>query len=160
MTGEIVTAANMNTHVRDNMAHVYGVWQSWSPSLTAITIGDGTQVARYCQIGRQVFFQFRITLGATTSLTGNWGFSLPVAAYDRMVVPGYYWDASASDYYAFMFHNADSTGTTGSVAYAYRIFNYTTASAASTRLKEADGSSPVAEAVNDVIYCSGFYEAG
>lgn len=56
------------------------VWQDWTPTLTNITLGNGTLVARYIQIGKTVSFTISFTLG-TTSTVGTVGtFTLPVTA--------------------------------------------------------------------------------
>ena len=52
-------------------------WQSWSPTWTNLTVGNGTVVANYVQIGKTVHFRLRITWGSTTSASGNVGFSPP-----------------------------------------------------------------------------------
>lgn len=44
------------------------VWQSWAPTFTGITLGNGTVVARYNQTGKTVNFRILITFGSTTTL--------------------------------------------------------------------------------------------
>lgn len=55
------------------------VWQSYTPSTSGLTIGNGTLAGEYCQIGKTVFFRLRFTLGSTSAVTGNVTCSLPVA---------------------------------------------------------------------------------
>jgi hypothetical protein len=52
-------------------------WISWTPTLSNITLGNGTLVARYQQIGKTVNFYFVFQLGSTSAITGAAGFSLP-----------------------------------------------------------------------------------
>jgi hypothetical protein len=53
-------------------------WQSWTPTWTNLTIGNGTLVAKYCQIGKVVFFQLSLIFGNTTAIGSNAvQFSLP-----------------------------------------------------------------------------------
>lgn len=54
--------------------------QSWTPTFTNFTIGNGTRTSTYTQIGKQVFFRIEVTLGSTSSVSGTITFSLPVTA--------------------------------------------------------------------------------
>lgn len=58
-------------------------WTSWTPTLTNITIGNGTLVCKYTQIGKLITCRFSLVFGSTTSISGAAVFSLPVtrAAY-------------------------------------------------------------------------------
>ena len=53
-------------------------WQAWTPSLTNITLGNGTIVARYALIGDLVVAQFQFTLGSTSAMGTNGEVSAPV----------------------------------------------------------------------------------
>lgn len=56
-----------------------GVWSSWTPTLTAITLGNGTVTARYSITGKTISGQVVFTAGSTTTYSGgNLGFSVPV----------------------------------------------------------------------------------
>lgn len=57
-----------------------GVWASWSPTLTNLTIGNGSQTARYMQIGDTVFWYFQFVLGSTSAVGTDPQISIPVAA--------------------------------------------------------------------------------
>ena len=82
---DVLTAADMNTHVRDNLDALQ-TWTSWTPTWTATggtpTLGDGTLTGSYIAYGDFCTFQMSLVLGSTTSLgtTTAWAFSLPVAA--------------------------------------------------------------------------------
>lgn len=56
------------------------IWGTWSPTLTNITIGDGSIQARYTQVGKLVCFRLKLGFGSTTSFSGSPTFSLPVTA--------------------------------------------------------------------------------
>lgn len=44
-------------------------WDSWTPSYTGFTLGNGTvNYAKYIRIGNIIFFRFKITLGSTSSV--------------------------------------------------------------------------------------------
>ena len=84
VAAEVVTAAIMNTHVRDNLLALGDVWTSYTPTWTstgtAPAIGNGTQVGGYINPGKLVVFRAKITMGSTTTFgTGNYRIALPVA---------------------------------------------------------------------------------
>ena len=56
-----------------------GVWLTWSPTYTNLTIGNGTVIARYEQVGKTVTFIFEFTLGSTSAVGSAPVISLPVA---------------------------------------------------------------------------------
>ena len=55
-------------------------WQTWTPSYSGITVGNGSVVARYQQIGKTVTVFFKLTFGTTTSVSNYGTFSQPVTA--------------------------------------------------------------------------------
>jgi len=54
-------------------------WSTWTPTWTNLTVGDGTQTARYIQIGKLVVASNRLVFGSTTAITGSISSSVPVA---------------------------------------------------------------------------------
>jgi hypothetical protein len=69
-SGQILTAAQMNTYVRDNLKAVGDAWTSYTPTLVNVTQGNGTLVAKYVKAGRWVAFYVSFTLGSTSSIGG------------------------------------------------------------------------------------------
>lgn len=57
-----------------------GAWRDWIPSFVNITLGNGSVVARYVQIGKTVHFYFDLLFGSTTTISANQTVSLPVEA--------------------------------------------------------------------------------
>jgi hypothetical protein len=57
----------------------YG-WISYTPSLTNISLGNGSVDFAYSQIGARVNVRGRLTFGSTTSISGSATFSLPATA--------------------------------------------------------------------------------
>lgn len=53
-------------------------WQSWTPTWTNLTVGNGVVVAKYLQIGKLVICHLSIVLGNTSSVGTEVSFSLPV----------------------------------------------------------------------------------
>lgn len=82
-------------------------WTSWTPILTGITLGNGTLNCKYQQIGKTVYFRFRLVWGSTTSASASANFTLPVT-----MLSGAYAD---NDIYAV--GTALQTGTAAYVAW-------------------------------------------
>ena len=77
-TGELVTAAFMNTHVRDNLLALTA-WQAWTPTLTNLNIGStGTQTARYVHAAGWVHYHYTATLAGSGISVGAVNITLPV----------------------------------------------------------------------------------
>ena len=73
--------------VWDNAAWLYsatpqttepGARQTWTPTYTNLTIGNGTVTSDYTIINRLVHFEWRLLVGSTTSSSGPMRVSLPV----------------------------------------------------------------------------------
>lgn len=89
VVGEVVTAAELNTEIRDQFTDILGTGTSytpvWASSGTAPAIGNGTLVGRYKLVGKRCTATFRLTAGSgTTYGTGVYNFSLPVQAGSAM----------------------------------------------------------------------------
>jgi hypothetical protein len=52
-------------------------WATYTPSNTGITLGNGTQTARYVKVGKTVFVSYKLTLGSTSSFSGAIYVGLP-----------------------------------------------------------------------------------
>lgn len=55
-------------------------WQSYTPTITGITIGNGTVVGRYYRQRDTVLMEVLVTLGSTSAVTGAVTVSFPVTA--------------------------------------------------------------------------------
>lgn len=54
-------------------------WDSWTPTLANLTLGNGTLTARYKQVGKTVFYRFVFTLGSTSAVGTGPTFTLPTS---------------------------------------------------------------------------------
>jgi hypothetical protein len=63
----------------------YGAWESFTPTWTNLTVGNGTVVTKYVRIGSMVTYTGKITIGSTTSISGFVNVSLPVTAQDSFL---------------------------------------------------------------------------
>jgi hypothetical protein len=82
-TGELAPASWGNqVDANFDAAFPLGVdaWTAYTPTNTNVTLGNGTQVARYQRIGRTIYVKYNLTFGSTTSYGGNVSIGLPVAA--------------------------------------------------------------------------------
>lgn len=91
-------------------------WQSWTPTWVNFTLGDGTQVAKYIQIGKNVYFRLNVVWGSTTSLSGTPTFTLPVAsialvgADSQVIAVGKYLDSGMAAYQGLVMLASTTTG--------------------------------------------------
>lgn len=107
VAGETVTAALLNTHLRDNLLALGQAWTSYTPTLTAATVNPtigatgNVLIGAYRQAGKDVIARFKIKFGTTgpAAGTGQYFVALPVAANVTTPVAGgncYLFDSSAS----------------------------------------------------------------
>jgi hypothetical protein len=55
-------------------------WTTYTPTISGFTIGNGSLVARYAQIGKTVHLRITFTLGSTSAVSAAPRFTLPVNA--------------------------------------------------------------------------------
>lgn len=84
--GASLTAAQLNI-LSGNLAVLAGARTSyaatsvWTQATANPVLGNGTIVADYRQVDKEVDFYVQVTIGSTTALgTGTWQLALPVAA--------------------------------------------------------------------------------
>lgn len=65
-----------------------GAWKSWTPTLTNMTLGNGTLDCQYFKIGRTVHWKFKFTLGTTSTVGTSPYFSVPFAYSDGTEIEG------------------------------------------------------------------------
>jgi len=63
------------------------VWTSYTPTLTNLTLGNGTMSASYCIVGKTVIGRITITIGSTSSVGSGPMFTLPVTSSTSSVYP-------------------------------------------------------------------------
>lgn len=82
VVGETVTAALMNTQIRDQFNSMFAAWTTYTPAWTAVTtnpvIGNGTLTGRHITVGVTSHVSILLIAGSTTTFgTGSYSFSLP-----------------------------------------------------------------------------------
>ena len=55
-----------------------GGYQAYTPSRNGITLGNGTEDARYAKIGKTVFVEYRFILGSTSAIGNDAAITLPI----------------------------------------------------------------------------------
>lgn len=92
-------------------------WTSWTPSLTGVTIGNGTLSGAYQRIGNTIIAKFHFKMGTTSAITGTVQFALPVSGVSSMSTLewNYIGNASLTDegtaVYGATIHTNSSTTT-------------------------------------------------
>jgi hypothetical protein len=137
---------------------VLGVYQSYTPTWANLTVGDGSVLARYCQVNNFVNAVGYMIFGSTSAITGSVTFTLPInAASPVSAVTG--WDLGSITFRDFSsganyFGNAQSVISATTVG--IRVFN-----TAGTYAEQSNLSAtvPFTWEVNDRIFWNITYEA-
>lgn len=140
--GDVVDAADLNT--------IAGAWNSFTVTLSGITLGNGTAVGFWKKIGRAVHYRVEITLGSTSSVTGAITIDLPAtAAATSQHHSGYFYDLSATTSYAM-----------GVVFSTTQIFPRALNSAGTyATLSGTTSTIPFTWATGDLVRVAGSYES-
>ncbi len=77
-------APNMQT-LADLATAITAAWTTWAPTLTNLTLADGTVLAKYRRLGKTVDFRFKFKLGASSAVGTSPMFTLPAAASAEFV---------------------------------------------------------------------------
>lgn len=83
ITDTAVTPAKLQTGTGTGWA-----WQTWTPSWTNLTVGNGIQQATYIQTGKTVNVCVTLDFGTTTTVSGSVSLTLPVTANATMFPAG------------------------------------------------------------------------
>lgn len=129
-------------------------WQSWTPTWTNLTVGNGTVDASYIQIGKTVFYKLALVFGSTSSISGNPSFSLPVTSVavenaGIEIGSGYLRDSNGSVVFGSVLHGSTTTGQV----------TYHAVSGSLVIRGGVSSSAPFTWASNDGILIQGQYEA-
>jgi hypothetical protein len=127
-------------------------WTTWTPSYTRLTIGNGTVVARYQQIGKTINFYWRLTWGSTTSVTNFPVVSAPVTgAYTNQYEVGLatLLDVTGVGYTG---RASLSSGTGLLISSEYAAESY-------VRLAALESAAPATWTTSDIWTITGTYEA-
>lgn len=131
--------------------------QSWSPTWTNLSVGNGTVTTAYIQSGKIVYFRLKLVFGATTSISGSVDFTVPVnsnAAYQggESAIIGYakYLDAGSASYSGYV-QLTSGSATKGTLIVPNVGGTYPTGAGLSSTV-------PFTFALSDEIHAVGWYE--
>ena len=146
-SGQVLTAATLNT--------IGAVWETYTPSLSAWTLGNGTLTGRYTRINKFVNVEITFTRGSTSTTTALGPvFGLPIATRTGNI-GAFSWfgtaqDVSAGSQFPMSAWPIDPT----------QIYPVTLGSAgAYVNSFYTSSTTPFTWATNDVLYLQGVYEA-
>jgi hypothetical protein len=133
-----------------------GTWAAWTPTLTNLTLGNGTVTARYAQSGKTVDFYVKIVLGSTSSVGTEPRVTWPVTpanttAAQNALINYVYEDSGLSRYY----------GASDPITNSTTEFRFCVQNASSTYLysTQITSSIPISWGTGDTFYAMGTYEA-
>lgn len=137
VAADTLTAAQLNTDVRDNTLHLYeafGTWTAYTPTLggTGASLGNGSIVAHYMKINKTVIGRVILIGGSTTNLSSDiLRITLPVTARDpgdyRVPIgSGFVLDAAVNAYNvtALIAHDVDTANDRMIFAYGGGAISY------------------------------------
>lgn len=128
-------------------------WTSYTPSVTNITLGNGTITGRYSSVKKTVTVNLKFTFGSTSSLTGAPQFSLPTTIADTSYNPPIYGgliEDSGTGYYAAAVRLESST------TFGLYVVNSSTTYAL---VQAASSTVPMTWATGDTVVMSFAYES-
>lgn len=128
-------------------------WTSWTPTWANLTVGNGTHLSAYQQLGKLVYFRVGFTLGTTSSVGTGPTFTLPVTAKSGVFIadqPIGHCSYSGSGTYAGRIRYSSTTVAT------VVLFNSSSTYASDNNVT---ATAPFAWASTYTIAGTGFYEA-
>ncbi|MGA1346149.1 MAG: hypothetical protein ACO35E_09310 [Ilumatobacteraceae bacterium] len=156
-----LTAAQLNTDVRDNTLHLYeafGTWTAFTPTLggTSAALGNGTLVCHYMQINKTVHARYILLGGSTTNLSSDrLTLTLPVTARDpgNYRVPvgvGHVFDSGVASYHCIAIIDHATDTANDRIFFAY----------GGTTLANVNDATPIANfGASDTLSATITYEA-
>lgn len=129
-------------------------WTSWTPTLTNVTLGNGTVNAHYARLGDVIFYEIEFLCGSTTSFSStSMQFSMPVdyAGELQFVGTGNGWvRPNGSTIYAIQAIGIQSSNR----IVPYYMQNFTSVQVISVR-----GTLPISWTSSGTMFMAGSYRA-
>lgn len=155
-TAKLVDGAVTQAKLSTTAGELGGAWASWTPTLTNITLGNGTVVAKYSQIGKTVRYKLSFTMGTTSAMGDVPKFTLPVTAAaiagnsnGIVIGRGSIWDFGTNNFDAVVVYETTTLA-------AIRVQNATFNNVVQTNITSTN---PMTWASTDEMHVSGEYEA-
>lgn len=131
-------------------------WSAWAPTWTNLSVGNGTVVSKYIQIGKTVILRCSVVLGTTSTVSGSVSFTLPQTAV-TYTPTGTSFDLALAHYEHAGVSNA--VGTVGLVSTTQATLLVIGAAGTYANFAGISGSVPFAWANQDQIFFGFAYEA-
>lgn len=91
VAGAALTAAQLNAEIRDALTNLQSAWTSYTPTLSNITLGNGSAVASFQRVGKTITATCLFQAGSSTAYSaGTLAFSLPVTPSTNYTTVGNY----------------------------------------------------------------------
>ena len=135
---------------------IAGVWKSWTPTFTNLTIGNAVVNAKYTKVSKTISFRLSIKLGTTSTVGTTPFFTLPAAAAN--------YGATSAEMQIGLCEclNSGVASFLGVISLATTTTAYFTSysiSGASISKSGLSATSPFTFTTNSEINCTGTYEA-
>lgn len=147
---KIADGAITNAKLSTTTGELGGAWQSWTPSFTNFTLGNGSVTAKYFKVGKFVKYNVTIILGSTSSVSSGMTMSLPVTSISYATTfpigRGVYLDNGTATYQAL-----NRVDDTNNITFFYWAGAGTGSGVSNT--------GPFTWTTNDAMYLQGEYEA-
>jgi hypothetical protein len=89
VAGTVVSAAQLNLEIRDAINGLQAAWTAYTPTLTGITLGNGTLAFAFTRTGKTVNVRGNFVAGSTTTYSAaTLGFSMPVTPHAAYTAAG------------------------------------------------------------------------
>lgn len=129
-------------------------YQSYTPTFTNLTVGNGTLSGKYTQIGKHIAFYFSLIWGTTTSVSGSVSFTLPVTSVavsgsQAGVLGTAKFNRSSTAYPGDVVHGSTTTG----------ILRWHQVSGGGVRHANLGATSPDTWVTSDEFHARGTYQA-
>jgi hypothetical protein len=134
-----------------------GVWATWTPTWTNITVGNGTVTARYTQIGKSVFFFLELVFGSTTAITAGYpSVSIPISPKISDSNAGGITTARYLQTGTAWFHGIPALSGSGAATISLGCMDVTGSFVTETGIS---ATAPFTWATGHKLFVQGFYEA-
>ena len=147
------TTAQISSTYATQLDFPAGAWTSYTPTLSNLTLGNGTLSAAYVKLGKLVVVRFRMVFGSTSSMGSFPGVTLPFTAA-----------ANLNDFFigGTAFEDAGTTTWLGRSRLSSTSgfdFVFDTVSGTKVSYSFLSSTAPMTWATNDVIRSTFMYEA-
>lgn len=153
-TTQLADGAVTNAKLDDTAGAPGGVWTDFTPALTNWTLGSGTVVAKYMQLGKTVFYRMSINLGAGSAIGGAMTFNLPVDRAADYLTAGE--DSAAIG--TVVFNDSNSTNDVGFVVTTDGAVGTALITVGTDPIANISSTVPFTWTTGDGIQVQGFYE--